>query len=176
MPIRELKEEDIDIIAEFWWYLQEMNIEYDDRYYEITSKEDALIYKKEYYKALMGNPFFFPLVIEDEGKIVGYMITEIKEREPFYKAAKVARIREVFLLPKCQGKGLFRNTYKKIMEFLKEHDINLIDAEMDLSNPALARYYKVNLYKRGFRLISWVSDTEEFFKKREEKKKQKNKS
>ena len=123
----------------------------------------------------MENPFFFPLIMEDEGKIVGYMITEIKEREPFYKAAKIARIREVFLLPECQGKGFFTNAYQKIMEFLKKHDISLIDAEMDLSNPALARYYKVNLYKRAFRLISWVSDTEEFFRKIDERKKKKQK-
>ncbi|NHI92459.1 MAG: GNAT family N-acetyltransferase [Candidatus Lokiarchaeota archaeon] len=171
MPIRELKVEDIETIVQFWWDLQQINYGFDERYYELTSKEDALAYKKEYYEAMMGNPFFFPIVIEtDEGKVIGYMITEIKEREPFYKAAKIARIREVFLLPESQGKGYFSTAYQKIMQFLKEHKIELIDAEIDLSNPALAKYYKVNLYKRAFRLICWVSDTEDYFKKKEEKK------
>ncbi|MHA1785631.1 MAG: GNAT family N-acetyltransferase [Candidatus Helarchaeota archaeon] len=172
MSIRKLEEKDIDTLAEFWWNLQLMNMKYDERYYEVTSKEDALEYKKRYYKDIISNPFFFPLVMESEdNKIIGYMITEIKEREPFYKAYKIARIREVFLIPEHQRKGLFRIAYQKMMEFIKEHDIFLIDAEIDLSNPVLARYYKVNLYKRGFRLISWVKDTEEYFKKMEEKRK-----
>jgi len=103
--------------------------------------------------------------------VVGYILGEIMERDPFYVANRFGRLHEVSVDPKYQHKGLFTMAYLDFLRFLKEKDIDLIDAEMDLENSALAAYWKLNYYKRSFKLISWVKKTEVFLHRLEKNKK-----
>ncbi len=173
MSYRKAEEKDVEIILDLWWKLHEYNHKFDKKYYAITSEEDALNYKRNYYQKIIKDKKFIVLIIETKEKeIAGYLVGEIKNRDPFYWANKYGTLLEISVNPKYQNQGLFTNAYGEFLRFLKDEGIDLIDAEIDLENSApLAAYWKINFYKRAFHLISWIEETEKFMRKLEKKKK-----
>lgn len=171
MSFRKANKNDIDIMLNYWWDLHEYNAKFDKNYYAITSKEEALKHKRDYYKKIFDDENFFIVIIEDEeNKPVGYILGEILERDPFYIANKYGRLREASVDPEYQQKGLFMKAYLAWSKFLKEKDIDLIESNIDLENKAVAAYWKLNYYKREFKLISWIKETENFLRKLQKKK------
>ncbi|MHA1144176.1 MAG: GNAT family N-acetyltransferase [Candidatus Helarchaeota archaeon] len=176
MSCRKAEDKDIDSMVNLWWKLHEYNSKFDKNYYAISSKEDALEYKRKYYKNIINDENFFISIIESEDeRVVGYILGEVRERDPFYVANKFGRLHEASVDPNFQQKGLFIKAYLGFLKFLKEKDIDLVDAEMDLENSALAAYWKLNYYKRSFKLISWIKKTEYFIRRLEKRKKSKKK-
>lgn len=173
MSYRKATAQDIDTILDLWWKLHEYNHKFDKKYYAITSEEDALNYKREYYQKIINDDKFVVLMIEsNEKEIAGFLVGEIRNRDPFYWANKYGTLLEISVNPKYQNQGLFTKAYGEFLRFLKDDGIDLIDAEIDLENSApLAAYWKINFYKRAFHLISWIGESEKFMKKLEKKKK-----
>ena len=173
MSYRKAEEKDIEEILVAWWALHEYNHKFDKKYYAITSKEDALTYKREHYVKMIKDENFLVLIIESEEKeFAGFLVGKIKTRPPFYWANKIGTLLEISVNPKYQGQGLFTKAYGEFLRYLKDEGIDLIDAEIDLENSApLAAYWKINFYKRAFHLISWIGESEKFMRKLEKKKK-----
>lgn len=172
VSFRRAEEKDIATMVDLWWGLHEYNSKFDKNYYAITSKEDALKYKRRYYGEIMNNENFFISVVEsEEKKVVGYIIGEIIDRDPFYQANRLGKIHETGVDPNYQQKGLFMKAYLGFINFLKEKGIDLINADMDVENAAVAAYWKVNFYKRAFKIIAWIKETEKFMHRVEKKKK-----
>ena len=171
MSYRKANKNDINTILQYWWELHEYNAKFDKKYYAISSKEEALKYKRDYYEKIIGDDNFFIVIIEDEeNKPIGYILGEIMERDPFYIENKYGHLREASVDPKYQQKGLFMKAYLAWSAFLKDKGIDLIDSNIDLENKAVAAYWKLNYYKREFKLISWIKETESFLRKLEKKK------
>ena len=175
MEIRKATEKDIDDMVKLWYEMHVFNEKYDDRYYALKPKEEAIKLKKEVYSKLIKDPKYIMLVMDLDGKIIGYVYVEIIQRDPTFEIEQIAQINEVSVTKEFQEKGFFSSAYIQIMKILKNHDIpiKLLMAEMDLENPAISAYWKINFYKRAFRLICWTEDAEEFISKRMEKKQKK---
>lgn len=171
MSYRKAERKDIDIMLEYWWGLHEYNVKFDKNYYAISSREQALEIKKKYYEKIIDDDNFFIVIIEnEEKKPVGFILGEIISRDQFYIANKYGLLREASVDPNYQQKGLFMKAYLGWSAFLKERGIDLIESNIDLENKAVAAYWKLNYYKREFKLISWIKETENFLRKLEKKK------
>ena len=175
MSFRKAEKKDIDTMLAYWWGLHEYNAKFDNNYYAISSKEDALKFKRDYYNKIINDDKYFIVIIENEDpQPVGYILGEIMNRDSFYTANKYGCLREASVDPEYQQKGLFMKAYLAWSSFLKEKGIDLIDSNIDLENKAVAAYWKLNYYKREFKLISWIKETENFLRKLEKKKHIKN--
>ena len=175
MEIRKATEKDIDAMVKIWHEMHVNNEKHDDRYYALKPKEEAIKIKKKLYSKLLNDPKYLMLVMDLDGRIIGYVYVEIIQRDPTFEIEYLAQINEVSVTKEFQEKGFFSSAYVQIMKILKNHEIpiKLIMAEMDLENPAISAYWKINFYKRAFRLICWTEDAEEFISKRMEKKQKK---
>ena len=173
MEIRKATDKDVDTMVKLWYEMHVFNQRFDDRYYALKPKDESLKLKKELYLKLIKDPNFVMLVMDLDGKIIGYVYVELIQRDPVYEIEKIAQINEVSVTKEFQEKGFFSEAYVQIMKFLNTHDIKLLMAEMDLENPAISAYWKINFYKRAFRLICWTEDAEEFISKRLENKQKK---
>ncbi len=170
MEIRKAEEKDIDIIVNLWYEMHVFNERFDDRYYAIKPKEEALKIKRKSYLELIKDPDSILIIMESDGKVIGYVNVKIIQRDPVYEVNKIANVQEVSVTKEFREKGFFSTASIKIMQILKSYDIKLLTADVDLENPAISSYWKLNYYKRAFKLICWTEDTEEFMKERLEKK------
>jgi len=173
MKIRKATDKDVDTMVKLWYEMHVFNERFDDRYYALKPKEEVLKLKKELYLKLIKDPNFIILAMDLEGKLIGYVYVEIIQRDPVFLIEQIAQINEVSVTKEFQEKGFFSEAYVQIMKILNTHNIKLLMAEMDLENPAISAYWKINFYKRAFRLICWTEDAEEFINKRLEKKQKK---
>lgn len=136
LVFREMKEEDID---------QVLVIEH--------ASFSTPWSKEAFYNELNKNRFALYLVLEDQGKVVGYCGTWIVIDE--------AHITNVAMLPEYRGKGLGEATMKKLIEVAKEKGVKTMTLEVRVSNHVAQSLYRKLGFQDGGIRKNYYTDNQE---------------
>lgn len=136
LVFREMKEEDID---------QVLVIEH--------ASFSTPWSKEAFYNELNKNRFALYLVLEDQGKVVGYCGTWIVIDE--------AHITNVAMLPEYRGKGLGEAIMKKLIEVAKEKGVKTMTLEVRVSNHVAQSLYRKLGFQDGGIRKNYYTDNQE---------------
>ncbi|SFB26338.1 MULTISPECIES: ribosomal protein S18-alanine N-acetyltransferase [unclassified Bacillus (in: firmicutes)] len=109
--------------------------------------------KEAFYNELHKNRFALYLVLEDQGKVVGYCGTWIVIDE--------AHITNVAMLPEYRGKGLGEAIMKKLIEVAKEKGVITMTLEVRVSNHVAQSLYRKLGFQDGGLRKNYYTDNQE---------------
>ncbi|WP_069806499.1 GNAT family N-acetyltransferase [Vulcanisaeta thermophila] len=142
--IREARESDVEKLVDLVVRLKRLNGEFDPLF---GARNDCAERAREYLSEAIHNADkHLVLVAEDNGKIVGVLKADIRERL-FYEPSREGAIVEFYVMPEYRRKGLGRSLLLRAIELLHERGAQLITAEFPSLNQIAINFYN----KMGFR-------------------------
>ena len=145
MKIRKAKKEDIPEIKDLVLKL-----------FSVCDKIDpADKLDKSWFKKSKSNKFYIDLLkkkdklllVAEDKKIVGYLLLETKNRDPFIKENKVGYISELFILPKYRGKGISKEFFKEANKWFKKKKFKWLNVSTHSLDKPANKFWE----KQGFR-------------------------
>lgn len=104
------------------------------------------VLKKTITKLLRRGKDFLFLVLECDGRLVGYATAEIKNTSPVYAIKKLGHIGSVFVEKRYRKLGLATLAIEAFMSWFKENKITEVTLLVDVKNPLGVNAWK----KLGF--------------------------
>lgn len=143
MDIREAKVEDVEGIAPLMLQLYERwdKIEPVDRIRRDWFLSDA---QYDFLERIIRDEKKLTLTAEDNERVVGYLIAEILEREPFFQP--VGCIDEAFNTPDYRGYGIGSKMVDRAMDWFKKNDVSYVLVDTHSFDEDAVRYWE----GRGF--------------------------
>lgn len=153
--IRFASPSDCDQIVRLMVRLKKLNEEFDPL---LKVREDVESDAHKACDAAFGprKDEFVVLVAEERGKIVGFIMAEIRRRA-FYEPQVSGVITDFYIMPEHRRKGLGQSLLKKASEELKKKGAGVIMAEFPVQNKIASAFYQ----KMGFRAVVGVFGVEE---------------
>jgi len=137
-----------------------MNIEVDDLSFRVAEQKDISTLselaeefmpgvasreqREEVLKISMERPDYELLIVEEDGRVVGFVDQFIIE--DFVHGAKLSYIQNLFVTKRYRGKGLGDLLLKQIVMSSKEKGVSEIHVATEFENESAIKLYK----KRGF--------------------------
>jgi len=127
---------DLDRLVDLNIRLKRLNEEFDPL---LKIREDIPEISKKYLSEAMSSPNSIVVVAEDEGRVVGFLKADIKERI-FYKPKTEGNIVEFYLLPEYRRKGFGAAFLDYAIDLLRER-AEIITAEFPSLNEIATEFY-----------------------------------
>ena len=145
MRIRTAKLKDIDSIIPVFMDYEKASESYLSKEYKSMrnkkkplKKHIKLAFEKDIKKK---NSKF--LVIEDEGKIVGYIFGEIRDdSHPLFKRPKTGELNDIAVLNAYKGQGIASKLWKELLNWFIEKKCEMITLSVNFNNKAQKAYKK----------------------------------
>jgi len=147
VEFRKASEKDLQSLVELNTRLKRLNEEFDPL---LRVRADIAEKSMEYFSEALRSPNSLVVVAEDEGKVVGFIKADIRERI-FYEPRMEGNIVEFYLLPEYRRKGVGATLLDYTIKLLKEK-AEIITAEFPTLNEIAVEFYT----KLGFRGITSV--------------------
>ena len=98
------------------------------------------------------------IVLDDDGKLHGYMIGYIenlnKKRSGYkFKADKIGYLENVFITKDYRGQGYFSQFMNQFIDFLKKKKVNNCALHVSIKNNAVKIYEKFGFEKDEYKMI-----------------------
>ncbi len=142
VEFRKATEKDLQSLVELNVRLKRLNEEFDPL---LRVRADLAEKSREYFSAALSSPNSLVVVAEDNGKVVGFMKADIRERI-FYEPRMEGNIVEFYLLPEYRRRGFGARLLDYAIKLLKER-AEIITAEFPTLNEIAVEFYT----KLGFR-------------------------
>lgn len=148
MKIREASIEDKDeivrLLDEFneYYFVEKIFSEEFIPFWEYKNKQKIF---NETAQEWLTKPEYFFFLAEEEGKIIGYIVGEIKEREPRV-LDKEGYINDWFVKKKWRSKGVGTSLYNALLEEFKDQACNRLGLYTNTRNKKTIDFY----HKLGF--------------------------
>jgi [ribosomal protein S18]-alanine N-acetyltransferase len=131
-----------------------MNVDDIDQVMEVEHKSFTLPWSREsFYNEIIKNQFAVYLVIEDEGRVIGYCGVWIVIDE--------AHITNIALLPEYRGRKLGEALLRKIIEVAKERGAKTMTLEVRMSNMIAQSLYRKLGFQGGAIRKRYYTDNQE---------------
>ncbi|MEM3977134.1 MAG: GNAT family N-acetyltransferase [Thermoplasmata archaeon] len=137
IKIRNMEEKDLKEATDLIMRLKKFNAEHDPLF---TTTEDLMDNVMDYLKKTINNEEMEALVAEDNGKIVGMMLGEIRDRI-FYEPRREIRVRDIYLLPHYRKRGLGKKLFEEIEKSVKGKGVDIITVEFPDENLLAHKFY-----------------------------------
>lgn len=144
MKIRPSKINEAPLIAELAMKLMSEHAHYDAIF---KAKPSAKSLYEAYFRRLPRSGNHRLLVAEDDGRIVGYALGEIKKRPPIYTIEKMGFISDMYLLPEYRKKGFAKSFISELMIWFKKKGVEYADLFVSSKNDVAISVWK----KMGFK-------------------------
>jgi ribosomal protein S18 acetylase RimI-like enzyme len=144
VEFRKATEKDLQSLVELNVRLKRLNEEFDPL---LRVRVDIAEKSREYFGEALRSPNSLIVVAEDNGKVVGFIKADIRERT-FYEPRMEGNIVEFYLLPEYRRRGVGANLLDYTVKLLKEK-AEIITAEFPTLNEIAVEFYT----KLGFRGI-----------------------
>lgn len=99
---------------------------------------------KEYFTFLVNDPQSLCLIVEDEGRKIGYIAAGVKEID--YRNSKYAEVQNMGVTPEYRSKGIGTMLMEKCTEWAKEKGYQKLFVSVYIANQNAIAFYK----KSGF--------------------------
>lgn len=94
------------------------------------------------------------LVMEDEGKLIGYIFGEIRDdSHPLFKVPKSGELNDLAVLKEYQGKKIASQLWKKLLEWFVRNNCKIITLSVNYNNQAREIYENWGFEKFYLRMI-----------------------
>jgi [ribosomal protein S18]-alanine N-acetyltransferase len=131
-----------------------MNVDDIDQVMEVEHKSFTLPWSREsFYNEIIKNQFAVYVVIEDEGRVIGYCGVWIVIDE--------AHITNIALLPEYRGRKLGEALLRKIIEVAKERGAKTMTLEVRMSNMIAQSLYRKLGFQGGAIRKRYYTDNQE---------------
>jgi len=131
MRVRKARIKDANEITNLNYLLMKYHEKFDS-YYKVD-KDHRVIYNK-YVKKLIRSKNALVLVTEVNGKIVGTMYGEIRERPPIMEVKKFGHLGDAFILKEYRKRGVGKKLTKELMKWFKSKRVKFVELEVDVRN------------------------------------------
>ncbi|MEM3428341.1 MAG: GNAT family N-acetyltransferase [Thermoplasmatales archaeon] len=135
--IRELREEDLNDVANLVVRLKRFNSEHDPLFSVTADLERKVL---EYLSSAIRLDTRDVLVAEADGKIVGMIMGEIVERH-FYEPLKELMVTEIYILPEFRKKGLGKKLMDSLIQKEKSKGCGIVTVEFPTENLLAHKFY-----------------------------------
>ena len=102
---------------------------------------------KKYFKNRIIKKDGFIEVVENKGKIVGYLCGGVTEGLPFRKKARCAELENMLIEEKFRGKGLGAKLTKDFINWCKKNKVNYISVRTSIQNKPACDFYRSSGFK-----------------------------
>ncbi|PMP75379.1 MAG: GNAT family N-acetyltransferase [Aciduliprofundum sp.] len=137
IKIRKMEEKDIKETAELLIRLKKFNAEHDPLF---TITDDIERNVNDYLKQSISSEDRVVLIAEDNGKIVGAILGEIRDRL-FYEPRREIRVRDIYILPHYRKKGLGKLLLEELEKRVKGKGVDIITVEFPNENLLAHKFY-----------------------------------
>jgi ribosomal protein S18 acetylase RimI-like enzyme len=100
---------------------------------------------KKYYSFAINHHCL--LLAKENEKIIGYLSGQIIKKEPFRKKMKIARIEEMYILPRFRSKGIGTQLEEEFINWCKSKKVNMVKVTSSAANKKAIEFYKRNNFK-----------------------------
>ncbi|MEM2056403.1 MAG: GNAT family N-acetyltransferase [Thermoplasmatales archaeon] len=135
--IRDLREEDLNDVANLVVRLKRFNSEHDPLFSVTADLERKVL---EYLSSAIRLDTRDVLVAEADGKIVGLIMGEIVERH-FYEPLKELMVTEIYILPEFRKKGLGKKLMDSLIQKEKSKGCGIVTVEFPTENLLAHKFY-----------------------------------
>ncbi len=112
--------------------------------------------EKNYYEKFILGKNKWCYIAESNGKLLGYILFNIKKREPYWKIKKVGYLDLIMIDKKMRGKGISKLLFKKAHEIFKEKKLGYVKLTVQTDNDFAHKIWKkfgfkdfrVDMYKK----------------------------
>ena len=156
MEIRQATEEDLPAIVDLWWEMQSSHNSYDQKFSETKSEDRCRELAMIYFSKMVNEEDHLILVAGDFGKVIGLVHMEIAMKPPVLRLERFASIREVVVAESHRRRGTFGQLLNYGWAYLRRRDIRLVEAMVDVGNPAIRAYERQGFIPRQQLMIAWV--------------------
>lgn len=133
---RPAKPSDLERLIDLNVRLKRLNEEFDPL---LKIRDDIVEVSRKYLSDAMNSPNSLVVVAEDDGKVVGFIKADIKERI-FYKPKMEGNIVEFYLLPEYRRKGIGAAFLDYAIDLLRQKT-EIITAEFPSLNEIAVEFY-----------------------------------
>lgn len=113
---------------------------------------------KKYFKDRIIKKDGFVEVVENRGKIIGYLCGGISKGLPFRKKARYAELENTLIIKRFRGKGLGAKLTRNFVDWCKGNKIDYITVTASSRNKASINFYR-NLGFRDYDLVLEINLT-----------------
>jgi ribosomal protein S18 acetylase RimI-like enzyme len=150
--IRKARVKDVVEIVNIWHHFmdehREMGREWkEDRIPEIKDNVDELLH--DYFSRSVRSKNSYLLVLEDEGKVQGFMLSMIHKNIPIFKKHPVGLISSLHVEKQLRGKGFSSEMFERTMKWFDEKGVSQISIRVMSCNEHAYGIYR----KWGFKDI-----------------------
>lgn len=147
MRIRKARKEDLNTVVELGFELLRHHCRFNRYYTPIENeKKRKRSQKKHYLECIRSRNAFF-IVVVDKGKIIGYVIGEIKKNPPVLLEKRHGEIGEIFIQKEYRKEGLGLFLIQEILYWFRKREIERVVVDFDAKNKIARSAYK----KMGFK-------------------------
>jgi ribosomal protein S18 acetylase RimI-like enzyme len=137
IKIRKIEEKDLRETGELIVRLKRFNAEHDPLF---TITDDIERNVMEYLKNSIKGEDREVLIAEDNGKIIGVILGEIRDRL-FYEPRREIRVRDIYILPHYRKRGLGKMMIDELEKRVKGKGVDIITVEFPNENLLAHKFY-----------------------------------
>ena len=150
--IRKARLKDIDTIADMWKEFmkehREMGIKWkEDRIPDFKDNVSEMV--RSFHSRSVRSRNSLLLVLEDEGKVHGFMLSAIRKNIPIFKGGPLGSIDSLYIREPYRGNGISSRMFKETMKWFKEKGVSAISIRVMCCNEHAFEVYE----KWGFKDI-----------------------
>lgn len=142
--VRNATEKDISAIFQLWVESMKLHEKLDPLIFGFIS--DKMGDAKTFITAQFRKESSILLVAEKEGKVIGYLLGEIRERLPFQKLQRTGYIWDIVVTECERNKGIGSLLLEKSCEFFRHRGLDTVMLNVSEKNTSALRFYE----KHGF--------------------------
>ncbi len=144
MEIRKAKKSDLEEIFALGFKLLKYHTQYNDYYQPVKNLKEFKKGQRKYFTEQLKKRNSYFLVLDDDGKIVGYSIAKVTANPPVLKDKMRGEFAEIFIDEKYRGKNWGNKLLEQSLAWLSKKKIRQIIVKYDAKND-----WAENLYKQA---------------------------
>jgi ribosomal protein S18 acetylase RimI-like enzyme len=146
IKFRDAREGDVEALAELVARLKRLNEEFDSM---LKVRDDIKDVSRSYISSAVKDKNCIVLVAENDGKVVGLLKADIRERR-FSQPMTEGRIIEFYIMPEYRKHGGGTEMLHHAIDRMKRIGVKIVSAEFPSQNKISVEFYA----KQGFRPIT----------------------
>lgn len=142
--IRKAKIDDLNAILRLNSELFKIDYEFDKT---LVLKWPFSKFGKNFFKDSITDTEKFCQVVEDRGKVIGYLLGGLTKRSSAYKKYRYAVLTNIIVAEKYRGKNIGRKVLQEYKNWCKKKKIDYLDVVAFSGNRKAIEFYRKNGFK-----------------------------
>ena len=144
MKIRKLKKEDSvkDLVELSYIMIKDYEIHHKE-FFHLKKNFNKKILEPHFHNSLKSKDTQ-TFVAEENGRIVGFITVELRERFPLYHVKKLGFISALVIFPEHRRKGIAQKLLDEAINWLKAKKVKYFELDTAVKNTGALKFYEKN--------------------------------